>query len=187
VSLVLYTGELLWNGSGVRHLLLISLVLLFCCLAAHAQETEKRMNEILHPDKNSTSFYQNKSFFGGKSYQASNSACVKEFQFNETFSMKSYSTNSYASSPFWAGNTKFGTSSANTKGRFEIPNITKSVDTKTEATKTSPYSDKTFASRDYETSQFRGVGKSQKALDQQSAGKKPMTVDQVREMLNKNN
>lgn len=160
-------------------------VILLLCSLAHAQETEARIQTILHPDKNASSNLQGKSFYGGKSFQQTGYAYTKDYYFTERYHPKDFTTKS------WAGGTsystgQFSTHGANTKGEYEIPNAEKKADTPTAATKESSDSGKSYSIHDYNTREYRGKGKSQDILDQKSKDQKPMSVDQVRELLNKN-
>lgn len=170
------------------HHAVLFLLLLAVCPLARAQETEARIQKILNPDKNSASNLQGKAYYGGKSFQDAGTAPVmKSFYISQRYSAKAYSPMAYSNvSSFWAGNTKFGTAKANTKGLYEIPNAGKKADTKTMEVKTASDSGKSYAANTYETQPFRGTGKSQKILDQQNADRKAMSIDEVRDLLNKN-
>ncbi|MEI8342368.1 MAG: hypothetical protein WCH43_12650 [Verrucomicrobiota bacterium] len=172
----------------MRHSFVILVILLFCSLAG-AQETDARMQTILHPDKNAPSTLQNKSFYGGKSFHSSSPAYTKNFYFTEQYSPKGFTTASYSHSSITPYATRdYSTTSANTKGRYEIPNATKkAVDNKTADTKESSDSNKGYSTREYtNTREYRERGKSQDSFDLKKKDEKPMTVDQVRELLNKN-
>ena len=168
----------------MRHSFVIAVIFLSCAFA-RAQETEARIQKILHPETNSSSHLQDKSYYGGKSFQQTGAAYTKNFYYTEHYSPKDFSTRSYyGATPYSTG--KFASHAANTKGEYEIPNAARKADTKTAETKESSDSRKDYATRDYNAREFRGRGKSQDILDQQKKDQKPMTVDQVREMLNKN-
>jgi hypothetical protein len=171
----------------VRYAALFALLLLIGS-PARAQETQARIESILNPDKNAASSLQGKSYYGGKSFTTSNSAPVKPYYISEHYSSKEYAmSKSYSgANSFWMGNSKFGTPQAYTKSQYEIPNAGKKADTKTAEVKTASDSGKSYASNNYETREFRGQGKSQKILDQQNADHKPMSIDEVRALLNKN-
>jgi hypothetical protein len=168
----------------VRYSILIAVILLSGTVA-RAQETEARIQKILHPDTNSTSHLTEKSYYGGKSFQQTGPAYTKNFYYTEHYSPKEFTTRSYyGATPYSTG--KFATHAANTKGEYEIPNAAKKADTKTAETKESSDSRKGYSTRDYSTREYRDRGKSQEILDLQKKDLKPMSIDQVREMLNKN-
>ena len=170
----------------MRFLLPVLAAILFSCSLACAQETEARINHILNPDKNASSNFQDKSFNGGGSFRQTGAANSKSYYVAEHYSPKDYSTKSFAgSTPYSTG--KFAAHDANTKGKYEVPNANKKADAKTAATKDSSDSGKSYSSGAYNTREYRGQGKSQKVLDQKQKDQKPMTVDQVRELLNKVN
>ena len=181
----LYTGLFLWNQSIVRFWLMIPAIVLLVSYAC-AQETEARIQKIMNPDRNSTSYLQDKSFYGGKSFQQTGQAYTKDFHYTGHYAPKDYSTRSWFGASSYSATGKFKTGEANTKGNYEIPNTTKKVGSKTAGTKESSYSGKSFAIHDYETREYRAKGKSQAILDQEKKDQKAMSVDQVRELLNKN-
>jgi hypothetical protein len=164
-------------------------ILILLCAAAEAQEQERKLiDRVLKPNMALGNAAQNKTFGGAKSFSTGTNAYVKDFYFTEKFSAKSHATSPFRDSRnFWQGDFTFATSDANTKGRFEIPNASKAVDTKTMEVKDARESSKNYATRTYaDTGDFRVRGKAQGALDAENAAKPPMTVEQVRELLNKN-
>jgi len=177
----------------VRLAVSIALILLACTSSLRSQEqvTDMRMKKILNPDKNASSNLQGKTFYGGKSFQPTTPAYVKGFYYPSIYdnTRKGFLTRSFYSPTnlFLSANPKFGTMSAYAKGRYDIPNASKSVETKPEAIKAAGEMDKGFALHDsYRTDRYLGQGKSQKILDQQQAKSSAMSIDQVRELLNKN-
>ena len=184
-GLCLYSRNRLWNQCRVRIPLVIAMILLFSSWAS-AQETEQRIHRILNPDRNQASNLQSKSFSGGNAFQKSSSASSQTFNFTERYTPKGFVSKSYSNTtPYSTG--KFSSHAANTKGQYEIPVITKKVDTKAVDTRAAPGSGKGYAAATgYDTREFRGRGKSQDIFDQQKKDAKPMTIDEVRELLDKN-
>ena len=169
---------------------LLLIALLFAASsAARAQSTEqetKRMNEILSPNTAKSVPEQTKSFYGGKQFETGSGAeLVKPFYFTQIFQAKAFSTKEFTTSKHWEGDFKFSTKSAATGSRFLIPGIGKSIDTKAAGVKEAPEAGKGYASRNFEdVHEVVMHGASQNGLDEQQK-KAPMTIDQVRDLLNK--
>ena len=168
--------------------MVITLLSLFCTLGA-AQETESRIQKIMHPDRNEASSFGGKTFYGGSVFQSgAGSAHVKSFHYTENSSLsKSFDTKSFSgATPYSTG--KFATHGANTKSPYELQGSDKKVDTKTSATKEAAYTGKNYTSTSsyYGTREFRGRGKSQDSLDLQKKDTPAMSIDEVRAVLNKN-
>jgi hypothetical protein len=184
----LYTGGFPWDQLNVRFSPVIPVIFL-CCAVARAQDMSPRWNSIVNPDKDPTTSMQKKTYYGGKSFQQTGPAYTKDFYYTEHYSPKSFSTRSYyGATPYSTG--KFATNGANTKGEYEIPNAAKKADTKTAETKESSDSRKLYATRDYTTREYRGSEaqhlKTSLKGEPEVGSLKPMTVDQVRDLLNKN-
>lgn len=157
--------------------------------AAFAQETESRLNKILSPDKNRASNLQTKGFYGGKNFGGAGTAPVKDFYIAKQFSPMNFSTRQfYGAKDHWSGQMKFDTKDANTKGRYAIPNSSREVPSEKVKTDNARESKKQFAAREFVDVKATAVvrGTAQGSIDEQYRSKGPMTVDQVRSLLNKN-
>ena len=165
----------------------VILFILISGLLANAQETEKRIQSILHPDRNEASHFGGKTFYGGSLFQPkSGAANVKSYNYTERYSPQGFWTKSYTSSSSYSTG-KFSSHQANTTSPYVMQGVGKKADTKTAPTKDAPGSDKSYtASTGYNTREFRDRGKSQDSLNLQKKDTKPMTIDQVREILDKN-
>lgn len=156
--------------------------------AVFAQEkSDERMARILKPNLNSTSYITDKTFYSGKGSEFfSKSAASKPFYINKLFSSKAFDAKSYKNfGNYWTGE-YLDTKKAETKGKYVVANTTKKVEAKDVPVKESKEAGKTQPVRDFSYNhQVIFPGKSQKVLDQQHQGKEPLTVDQVRELLNK--
>ena len=172
------------NG-GVRIPLFIAIFFLFGSWAT-AQETQKLVDRITHPDRNRASDLQGKSFTGGNAFQKSSSASTQTFNYTERYSPQGFVTKSFSNAtPYSTG--KFSTHGANTAGQYEIPGISKKVDSKPVDTKVASASGKSYtASSVYQAREYRGRGMSQDLFDQRKRDSKPLTLDEVREILDKN-
>lgn len=163
--------------------------LLLLCLscgsaAAWGQIQEKKLaDRVLSPPNMAlVNAMQGKSFYDGKSALSSRTAQVQDFYLPQRFGVKEFATRNFQSSSYWQGDLLFATQEARTK--------TDSRDLKLFATKAAEVKDARESGKTYEirnfavTPEFVPDGKSQKSLDQ--AKKEKMTIDQVRELLNKN-
>jgi hypothetical protein len=150
-----------------------------------AQEQEKKLSErIMQPDMTLNAREQSKSFGGGKGFNSDSKANVKEFYFTQHFSAKEFQTKEFRSKNYWAGDFKFQTHEA----AFikEDSADKKQYATKSAEVKDARESGKTYDSRDY--AGVRGTqpnGAAQGTLDAEH-NKGPKTIDDVRELLNKN-
>lgn len=165
----------------------------FVGVAAHAQTQEEDVAKRLQSRNVDVAkvLYQNKSFVSGSVFGGPREANVKSFYFAEHYNPKAFLTRPfYAVKNSWSGDFKFNTSQANLDSRSLIPNAAKAVETKTSATKTAGESGKTSATQSYNTREYRGrEAQNLKTLVKKQPDEgtlEPMTMDQVRELLNKN-
>ena len=111
---------------------------LLLAVAAHAQTTEMERSlyeRIMKPDQSKTFDPRAAASIGSRSFSAK-SAQGKEFHFEQRFTAKEYGAKSFTGAKSaTAGDFKFATSEARTKGNYEIPNAAKAADTKTAPTK----------------------------------------------------
>ena len=164
-----------------------------------AQDQERKLEQrILKPDM-SKPFNLEKAPFGGKRAYQGSSANVKEFYAPQRYGPREYQAKDFTGSKgSWFGNAKFNTESAAPKGKFEIPNATRKADTKTLAVDDARESSKTMKTSKYATGEITWRGRSQDKLDSEKGGPgdskplgysgdfKVMSIDDVRELLNKN-
>jgi hypothetical protein len=156
---------------------------------ARAQDQEQKLIDRLErPDMTLQNPAQTKSFYGGKTFNATGNPNVKTFYIKEHASIPQYQTRGFwGSKKNSAADQKFATSAANTTGRYAIPNSDKNFATKKAAVKDSPDAGKTYATNSYSNVHETKVrGTAQGSIDREYGGKKPMTIDEVRELLNKN-
>lgn len=187
------------NRKPMRSLLVI-LFLFAACGIAHAQQQERKLLDRLDKPDLNESFFAEKKGFSTKEFGGAHSAVLKEFHGLKKFTTKDFMTGSYGGAKsFWMGDFKFSAASASTKGKHVILNLDKPFDTKAAQVKTAREAEKGYKVREYATNQFAVRGTSQdrfdkegpKALEGQTAvgwtGKmQTMTIDQVRDLLNKN-
>ena len=154
--------------------------------AACAQVQEKKLSErIMNPDMTLEYSPQSKSFGGGKGYQdpKRGNAIVKDFYFTEKYSPKGFATKDFRSKNFSMGDFKFDTKTANVKTSRDAG---KAYETKSATVKDARESGKTYGTSTFaQTREHIERGKAQGSLDAEQK-KGPKTIDDVRELLNKN-
>lgn len=163
---------------------IVAILLLGSVAVASAQEQERKLlDRLLKPDETLQNRSFERSFYFGKKFNGSGTARVSQFQFEDKVSTKSYSTKGFALKPYWSGDFKFETKKARTEDPFHIPDYSETKKVESEVAREDG---KTYGSRDYPFVRDAPLlGKSQKVLDKESKSK-PMTIDEVRELLNKN-
>ncbi len=190
--------------SAVR--LFLQILWLVCAVTpAFAQQQERKLlDRLLRPDETLEFDLRKSSTIGNRGY-ATGSARVKEFSYTQKTEPKSFRTRDFhGTKSAWMGDFKYSTKEANSRGKYEIPNVGKAADTKTMRVKAAAESDKTMATRELPEAnrEYRGSlirPRSQDRLTQQGPAAqgdrtigwqggslKPMTIDDIRELLNKN-
>jgi hypothetical protein len=159
---------------------LFTFAFLALATAGYAQEQERKLvDRLLSPDTKLSNSDQNKKFNGGTE-APTRSASTKTFYVSEKKLTKTFvadrqaPTSTFSSRSYTAKSATVPTAPP-TKG-FETK--------KARGVSTNAYSAKKYATRDFAGNRpFLGQGKSQKALHAQD---RPLTIDEVRELLNKN-
>jgi len=158
------------------------LVLAFLALAtaSFAQEQERKLvDRLLSPDTKLANPGQNKKFTGGLE-APTRSAATKSFYVSEKKLSKTFVADRSAPT------TSFRTRNYSTHAATvpTLPSMRTYQTKKSRDVSPSGYSTKKYATRDFAGNRpFLGQGKSQKALHAQD---RPLTIDEVRELLNKN-
>jgi hypothetical protein len=170
----------------VRKLLTISVLLVTAASCLRAQDQERKLlDRLLRPDMTLQSSEQKKKFIAdGTSINKKASVgtfYVEKKPNSKTFSRApEFSTRQFNSRPYHGNRSAFENSSQQAVGNSRSAYPTQTAHGPRDA----PQSDKKVASRAYaENRPFLDQGKSQKSLNRQNA---PLTIDQVRELLNKN-
>ena len=171
----------------------------------------KRGAEIAVWDPNKA-YDPSRSSVGGRTYDTRN-ARVKEFYYDQKAHPGTFGTRDfYGSKKNWSGDMKFAARDANTHGKYAIPNATKAADTRTAATKEAWDAGKTAATKgvydgrreylgpestklhtpvdpatmgDWRTGGRESVTNSVNSVEKYST-LKPLTIEDIRELLNKN-
>ena len=162
----------------------VSLLIALSCLRAQDQE-RKLLDRLLKPDMSLQNSEQSKKFIAdGTSINKKANAgtfYVEKKSKSKTFSgTRELSTQQFNSRPFPGSLSAPENSSRQAVGKSRVPYPTQSA----RGLRDAPQSDKRVTSGAYAGNRpFLDQGKNQKSLNQQNA---PLTIDQVRELLNKN-
>jgi hypothetical protein len=162
----------------------VSLLTALSCLRAQEQE-RKLVDRLLRPDMTLQNSEQKKKFIAdGTSINKKASVgtfYVEKKSKSKTFSgTREFSTQQFNSRSFHGSRSAFENSSQQPVGNSRLAYPTQTA----RGPRNAPQSDKKIASHAYaENRPFLDQGKSQKSLNRQNA---PLTIDQVRELLNKN-
>ncbi len=162
----------------------VFLLAILVCAVVRAQDQDPGLLLQTRNQGLASALFQNRSFYEGKTFNGTGTGVqLKEFYIAPRSNLKEFPTKAFSSATFAQSDITFATKDASTK---KDTRDEKTYETKAAPVKTARESGKAYDTRDYADShQFIPDGKSQKALDQQRA-QKPMTIDQVRELLNKN-
>ncbi len=159
------------------------------CLAAAsalAQEQEARLvDRLLRPNLALENSAQKKTFADNRTTVFDKSARTQSFPVVQIGAIKAWTGNRALSPRQFAGHHfRAGGSAANISTRSQLTNNSVIATPAANAgTRVAPESSETVAAREYAgVRPFLGTGKSQKALQAQN---KPLTIEQVRELLNK--
>jgi hypothetical protein len=151
------------------------------------QDQEKKLvDRLLKPDMTLQNDAQNKKFTGDGSASINKRANVGSFYVYQKPRSKNFSgTRDFATSQFYSKTYHGGSRAYEASSQQTMANSQSAYANQTaRGVRNAPQSGKKIASRAYAgTRPFLGVGKSQESLNQQNA---PLTIDQVRELLNKN-
>jgi hypothetical protein len=124
-------------------------------------------------------------------------AQTSTFQFDQKVTPAKFETREFTPKASWFSRLKFWTKNASPSGAHEVPNISKQVETKTAAVKDARDASKTVAVRDVSDGDRVYLGPERAKLDRAVDPNKPLpgwtgdklgtlTLEQVRELLNKN-
>jgi hypothetical protein len=167
--------------------LLAALLLLAALSYARGQDPEHQLlDRLLKPDMSLQNPAQNKKFMAAKGASINKHATASTFYVQKKSSSKSFSgTRNFSTWQFNARSFHAGDNAANFSARNQITNSNRSFSTQTARNLRHAQE----AGRTVDALIFTGnrpfldKGKSQKALSRQNP---PLTIEQVRELLNKN-
>ena len=173
--------------------------LLILCLASSSQgadsDQEKRIAKILHPDR-TLSYYSGEHTLGGMKSFGTDSAKSKEFNFSQKFHPTGYSSEKgfKGAKSDWKGDAKFTTTTARSEGTRKMLDTDKKAATKSASTKEDWQSSKKRSTREDQYANREFLGPESKKLHENTPITKgnswkgdlqPMTIDEVRDLLNK--
>ena len=179
------------NGAGDCHSQPVKTALGVCLLLlpifhAHAQQQERKLvDRIMQPDMTLENDAQKKTFTADRT-SVNKKARVSTFNFQQKSRTKQYGgTRDFSAQQFNAQQyTQSDHPVADNASKKKAASSTFSEASKTSRTRAARDQHQGQASRDYSGSRpYLEKGKSQKSLDRKN---KPMTIDEVRELLNKN-
>jgi hypothetical protein len=169
----------------VRTLLTIAVLVVAAgpCLRGQDQD-RKLVDRLLKPDTTLQSSEQKKKFIADGT-SMDKKANVGTFYVNQKPNAKKFSNERKVSERQFSSHSFHGNQAAFTNSSQQAAGNSRRYATKAApSARHAPQSDKKVASRSYAENQpFLDQGKSQKSLNRQNA---PLTIDQVRELLNKN-
>ena len=187
--------------------LLLAMVALLCLgAAAGAQEQDRKLEERLtRPNMNMTYDTSQSSFGKPSAFQSKGAVSSKEFGGTRSFLSREFLSKPYggAEKKSWLGNLlSFSSKKADTQGKYEIPNAGTPYGTKAAPTREAYGAQKTAATSAYaqndlhylKRNRFDASPNKTVSNDPSNLNKpigytgdlRPMTIDDVRELLNKN-
>ena len=165
----------------------VFVILIAVLCSARAQDQEKKLlDRLLKPDMTLQNDAQNKKFVADGRSSINKRATVGSFYVHQkTHSKKFSGTRDFSTTQFYSQTYHDGRKAYKASLQQGLANTRSPYANQTaRGVREAPQSGKKVASRDYAGNRpFLDQGKSQKSLNQQNA---PLTIDQVRELLNKN-
>jgi hypothetical protein len=173
--------------------------LLILCLAASSMaadsDQEKRIAKILHPDRTLT-YYSGEHTVGGvKSFGTSSAKTSSSFNISQKFHPTGYTSKGFnGGKSDWKGDAKFETKAARTEGTRKMLDADKKARTKTASTKDASEGSKVASIHDSQYAKREFLGPESKKVHENTPITKatgwkgdlqPMTIDDVRDLLNK--
>jgi hypothetical protein len=173
--------------AGVRKSVAISLLVLAALSCVRGQDQERKLvDRLLKPDMTLQNDAQNKKFIGDRTSPMNKHANVGTFYVQKKSNSKSFLeighffTRQFNSQSYHSRRSVFEVSSQQAMGNFRPAYANQSA----RGVRDASQSEKKVPVRGYaENRPFLDEGKSQKSLNKQNA---PLTIEQVRELLNKN-
>ena len=161
------------------------LIAALCCV--HAQDQEKKLvDRLLKPDMTLQNDAQNKTFVGEGSASINKRASVGTFYVHQKPRSKDFSgTRNFSTTQFYSQTYRGGRAAYEVSSQKALANSRSTYASQTARdVRDAPQSGKKVPSGAYAgTRPFLDGGKSQKSLNRQN---EPLTIEQVRELLNKN-
>jgi hypothetical protein len=172
---------------GVRTSFAVYFLLTAALYCVHAQDQEKKLiDRLLKPDMALQNDAQHKKFGGDGSVSINKHANVGTFFIHQKSSSKNYSgTRDFSTTQFYSHTYRGGRTAYNVSSQQTLANSKASYANQTaRGIREAPQSGKKVASHAYGGNRpFLNEGTNQKSLNRHS---EPLTIEQVRELLNKN-
>ena len=172
------------HGSDVRTLL-ISAVLMASAISGRAQQQEQKLlDRVLKPDMSLENAAQTKQFTAGGA-TVDKRVRTKSFHVQNRRAEKQFVTGNFATKEFGTTKSRYQQQEANVASRTAVAKLNTPYPAPGfNGVRAAPENEKAVEASAYgDTRPFLGRGKSQKSL---SAQDRPLTIDEVRELLNKN-
>lgn len=169
----------------MRRGLLIALVFLFVAHAQAQEQERKLLDRILKPDTTLQSSEQNKQFVVGGGEVMTKQAPTRWFFFKKRSAEKEYAgVKNFQAKEFSTNTSRYAKQQADTSTRNKLTKVDEPYRTTAYVTRNAHDSSKVAETSDYrDVRPFLVKGKSQSSLNPHD---RPMTIDEVRELLNKN-
>jgi hypothetical protein len=171
----------------VRTLFAVSILITAAFCSARAQDQEKKLvDRLLKPDMALQNDAQNKKFTGDGSVSINKRASIGAFYVHQKPRSKNYSgTRDFSTTQFYSQAYRGGRSTYEVSSQQTLANSKATYANQTApSVRDAPQSGKKVASRAYAGNRpFLDKGTNQKSLNRQNG---PLTIEQVRELLNKN-
>ena len=165
----------------------VCLLLTTALCYGRAQDQEKKLvDRLLKPDMALQNDAQNKKFSGDGSVSINKRASVGAFYVHQKPSSKNYSgTRDFSTTQFYSKTYRGGRTASEVSSQQTLANSKATYANQTaRGVRDAPQSGKKVASRAYAGNRpFLGEGTNQKSLSRKN---EPLTIEQVRELLNKN-
>ena len=161
------------------------LIAALCCVRAQDQE-KKLLDRLLKPDMALQNDAQNKKFTGDGSASINKRANVGTFFVHKKPRSKDFGgTRDFSTTQFYSQTYRGGRTAHEVSSQQTVANSKATYANQTaRGVRNAPQSGKKVASREYAGNRpFLGEGTRQKSLNRQN---EPLTIEQVRELLNKN-
>jgi len=157
-----------------------------CCVLRAQDQEKKLLDRLLKPDMTLQNDAQNKKFGGDGSVSINKRAHVGTFFVHQKPSSKNYSaTRDFSTTPFYSQTYRGGRTAFEVSSQQTFPNSKATYASQTaHGVRDAPQPGKKVASRAYAGNRpFLNEGTNQKSLNRHN---EPLTIEQVRELLNKN-
>lgn len=183
-SISFTSGSAIRSFASVRTILASGILLLSVAVASAQEQEKKLLDRLLKPDTSFQNPVQTKQFVATGEVMTKK-APTKPFFVPRSWWEKKYpGVKEVQPKEFATEQSRFAGKEANTSSRHKLTKVDEPYRTAAYVTREATGTDKSVETGDYSgVRPFLVKGKSQKALNAQD---RPLTIDEVRELLNKN-